>query len=178
MNKRFVLINIFVIFAFGFLVHGIYSWIPSFITSIFPVNESLYEHLKLIFLSPVIGSTILYFIFRYKGIKINNYAFGLLCSTMFNIILFYLIYLPVYYAYGANLVVILIIYFITICVSQYFNYLIIEMDDNHKLNIVSIISIIVLIILQTYLTWNPADADFFRDPETNTYGIKDEKFMK
>lgn len=172
LNKKFVIINVFLTFAIGFLVHGIYSWFPNIITSIFPVNESLYEHMKLIYYSPIISSTILYFIFKHKGYKINNFAFGLLVSTIFNIILFYLAYLPVYYNLGQNLLSTLIIYFITIVISQYLYYLIIEMDNNRKLNIVSIISLLIMVIPLTYLTWDTPKADFFRDPENNTYGIK------
>lgn len=172
MNKKFVIINIFLTFAIGFIVHGIYSWIPNILTSIFPVNESLYEHMKLIYYSPIISSTILYFIFKSRGHKINNYLFGLLVSTIFNIILFYLIYLPIYYNFGQNLTMTLIIYFITIVVSNYLYYLIIEMDNNRKLNLVSLVSLIIMVIPLTYLTWDTPKADFFRDPETGHYGLK------
>lgn len=172
MNKRFVIINIFLTFAISFLVHAIYEWIPSVVTSIFPVNESLFEHVKLMYLSSIISSTILYFIFKFKKIYINNFLFGLLVSTIFNIILFYLVYLPIYYQIGENLTVTLIIYFITIIFSQYLYYLIITMNNNKKLNTISFISLIVIMGILTYFTYHPLHVDFFRDPMKNTYGIK------
>ena len=171
MNKKFIIINIFLTFAIGFLVHNIYHWIPSVITTIFPVNESLFEHMKLIFISPIISCFILYLFFRRKNYHINNYLFGLIVSTIFNIIIFYLVYLPIYYSQGQSMVMTLSIYFITICLSNYLYYLITEMNYSKKLNIISLIMIIVICSILTYFTYNPLKIDFFRDPETNTYGI-------
>ena len=86
MNKKFVIINSLLTFVIGFLVHNVYMWLPNIVTTIFPVNESLFEHMKLIYLSPIISSTILYFIFKRKGYIINNLLFGLIISTIFNYI--------------------------------------------------------------------------------------------
>ena len=124
-NKLFVIINTVLIFAFAFVTHNMYEWFPNFVTTIFPVNESLYEHLKMIFITPVIISTVLYLIFVWKKRPINNYLGGLFISTIFNMIFFFLIFLPVYNMIGENMVVTLIIYFISIAVSQYVNYSII-----------------------------------------------------
>ena len=157
----------------GFLVHNLYSWIPNIITSIFPVNESLFEHIKLIYLSPIISSIILYFYFRkFKDFKINNLLFGLIISTMFNIIIFYLVYLPLYYTYGSIMWMTLTIYFLTIILSQYLYYLIIELPNNHKLNIISSIMLIIILFILTYFTYHPLKIDFFRDPTNNSYGIR------
>ena len=171
MNKKFVMINTILTFIVGFLVHNIYKWIPCTITSIFPVNESLFEHMKLIFLSPIISSIILYFYYRNKNHLINNYLFGLIVSTVFNIIIFYLVYLPLYYSIGQSMIMTLSIYFITIVLSNYLYYLIIEMKNNSKLNKISLIFILVIGGILTYFTYNPLKIDFFRDPETHSYGI-------
>ena len=168
LNKKFIIINTIVTFLLGFIVHGIYSWFPSFLTSIFPVNESLYEHVKLIYLSPIISTLIVGAFFKYK---INNIFYGMFISTTFNIFLFYIVYLPIYYLLGNSLIVTLIIYFITIIVSQYLNYLIVEKKDKN-LNTLGIVFSIIGIIFLTYFTYYPPKYDFFRDPEDNTYGIK------
>jgi len=170
-NKRFVFINAILTFAVSFLVHNIYKWLPSVITTIFPVNESLFEHMKLIFISPIISSVIVYWFFRKKDKIINNYLFGLIVSIIFNIIIFYLVYLPVYYSVGQSMFMTLSIYFITIVMSNYLYYLIIEMKNNHKLNIISFFVIVVIGGILTYFTYNPIKIDFFRDPITKVYGI-------
>lgn len=171
LNKRFVIINTIVTFAIGFLVHNMYSWIPSVITTIFPVNESLFEHMKLIYLSPIISSAILYFIFKKKGYLINNYLFGLITSIIFNIIIFYLVYLPLYYAVGESMIMTLTIYFITIVLSNYLYYLIIEIPNASKLNRISFFMLLVIGSILVYFTYNPIKIDFFRDPKTHVYGI-------
>lgn len=171
MNKKFVIINIFLTFAIGFLVHNVYQWLPNIVTTIFPVNESLFEHMKLIYLSPIISSLIIYLFFKRKNYLINNYLFGLIVSTIFNIIIFYLIYLPLYYSIGQSMFMTLTIYFITIIMSNYLYYLIINMNYSKKLNVISLIMIIVIGSILTYFTYNPLKIDFFKNPETNTYGI-------
>ena len=171
MNKKFVMLNTILTFLVSFLVHNIYKWIPSVITSIFPVNESLFEHMKLIYLCPIISSLIIYFYFKKKNQVINNYLFGLIVSTIFNIIIFYLIYLPLYYALGESMFMTLSIYFITIIISNYIYYLIIEMNNNMQLNTISLVLIIVIGSILTYFTYHPLHIDFFKDPKTNIYGI-------
>ena len=142
------------------------------ITSIFPVNESLFEHMKLIYISPIVSSLILYFIFKNKGYLINNYLFGLIVSTIFNIIIFYLIYLPLYYANGENMVMTLIVYFITIILSNYLYYLIIEIPNSTRLNRISFIMLFIVGFILTYFTYHPIKIDFFFDNINKHYGIK------
>jgi len=171
MNKGFVIYNTIITFIVGFLVHYIYQWMPSVITTIFPVNESLFEHMKLIFISPIISSTILFFIYKKKNYLINNFLFGLIVSTIFNIIIFYVIYLPLYYSIGQSMIMTLSIYFITIMLSNYIFYLIIEMPNNRKLNYISLISIIMIGLVLTYFTYHPLYIDFFKDPISGAYGL-------
>ena len=128
--------------------------------------------MKLIYLSPIITGIILYFYYKMKGYHINNFLFGLIVSTIFNIILFYLLYLPFYRMYGSVMWMTLIIYFVTIVLSQWLNYLIINMDNNRKLNIISFIMLIIGLLTLTYFTYYPLKIEFFRDPINNYYGIK------
>ena len=63
------------------------------------------------------------------------------------------------------------IYFITICLSNYLYYFIIQMNNNQKLNRISLLMIFIIWAILTYFTYHPLKIDFFRDPKTNTYGI-------
>lgn len=168
-KKRFVVINAIVTFLLGFIVHGMYQWFPSTITSIFPVNESLFEHVKLIYLSPIFSVLIVGAFYKYK---INNIFFGMLVSIIFNILFFYVLYLPIYYLLGNSLIMTLIVYFITIIASNYIYYLVIKNDKNKNLDIISVALSIIGILGLTYLSYNPPKTDFFKDPENNTYGIQ------
>ena len=96
-NKKVLFIETITIFLSMFLFHNIYNWFPNFLTaSFFPVNESLFEHLKLMFTTQIIISLIIYLILKLKRIKFSNYLLGLLISTIVTISLFFLIYLPIY----------------------------------------------------------------------------------
>lgn len=168
-KKKFVIINAIVTFLFGFLVHGMYDWFPSFITSIFPVNESLYEHVKLIYLSPIFSVLIVGAFYKYK---INNIFFGMIVSIIFNILFFYMLYLPIYYLLGNSMIMTLIVYFVSIVASNYIYYLIIKNNKLKNYNLLAIIASIIGIIGLTYFSYYPPKTDFFKNPENNTYGIK------
>ena len=50
--KKWKVINVISIFLFSSLFHFIYDWFPTFFTSLFfPVNESIWEHNKIIVVS-------------------------------------------------------------------------------------------------------------------------------
>ena len=168
-TKKFVIINTIVTFLLGFIVHGMYTWFPSFITSIFPVNESLYEHVKLVYLSPILSVLIVGIFYHYK---INNIFYGMLISIIFNILFFYMLYLPIYYLLGNSMIMTLIVYFISIVASNYIYYLIIERRYLRNYNLISLIISILGIIFLTYFSYYPPRVDFFKDPINDTYGIK------
>lgn len=172
-NKLYVIINTFFIFALGFVTHNLYNWFPNFLTILFPVNESLYEHVKMIFLTPFITGTVLYLIFYFKGHKINNFIGSTFVSSLLNIIVFYVVFLPIYNQIGENIVVTLIVYFISIVISQIVNYYLINRENNKVFNIVSLILTFITIIILLYYTYNPIRNDFFLDTSNNTYGIPD-----
>ena len=161
-----------IIFLATFLFHYGYQKFPNFLTAIlFPVNESLFEHLKLIYVTEILISVIIYYFLKHKGIIINNFYFGLLLSTIFNIILFYLIYLPIYNRFGQNLVVTMIIYFITLSLSQYLFYMISKRKEKNINQYISILIIPIFWLILIYFTFNPLKTDFFFDPIKEIYGI-------
>lgn len=50
-------ISIFVIFSLSSIIHNLYEWFPCFLTSILaPINESIWEHNKIIISSFLIWS--------------------------------------------------------------------------------------------------------------------------
>ena len=63
--KRSRIISTIGIFLLCFLFHFIYDWIPSYITAIFfPVNESIWEHMKLLFSAIIFYGIIDYIILQ------------------------------------------------------------------------------------------------------------------
>lgn len=171
-NKKIIIIKTITIFLSLFLFSNGYKLLPNFLTAmIFPVNESLFEHLKMIYTTEIIISLIIYIILKIKQIKINNYYFALIISTIFNIILFYLVYLPIYNRFGEGLIYTMIIYFLTLSISQYLFYLITMKENNNLYNKLSLIIIPLIWIILVYFTFKPLQTKFFFDPIKEIYGI-------
>ena len=172
--KIIVIINTITIFLSMFLFHYGFTLMPNFLTaSLFPVNESLYEHLKLIYVTMILIGFIVYLVLFIKKIKVNNYFLGLLISTIFNIGLFFLIFIPFYNRFGENLIMTMIIFLITLIISEYIYYLIMKKDELEILNFISIIIIPFIWITLVYFTLNPIHNDFFFDTKEEKYGISE-----
>lgn len=171
-NKKIMIIKTIAIFLSLFLFSFGYKIFPNFLTAIiFPVNESLFEHLKMIFNAEIIVSLIIFIILKIKNIKINNYFLALVISTTFDIVLFYLVYLPIYNRFGEGLIYTMIIYFITLIISQYLFYLITLKKHKNTYNTLSIILIPLIWFGLIYFTFNPPHTKFFFDPIKEIYGI-------
>lgn len=175
-NKKVLFIETITIFLSMFLFHNIYNWFPNFLTaSFFPVNESLFEHLKLMFTTQIIISLIIYLILKLKKIKFSNYLLGLLISTIVTISLFFLIYLPIYNRFGENLFLTMSIYLISLIIGNIIFYLISKRKHEFLLNLISLVIISIIAVILIYFTFNPLKNDFFFDSIEEIYGIKNQK---
>jgi len=172
-NKRIVIINTIAIFLSMFLFSFIYEKFPNFLTAaLFPVNESLFEHLKLMYVSYVLISLITFFILKIKKIKINNYFLATFVSVILNILIFFLIFLPIYNHFGENLILTMIIYLITLIISQVVFYKITtKLDHKDIYNGISLVLLPLVWCILVYLTFNPLRTDFFFDSKEEKYGI-------
>ena len=174
-NKKVLFIETITIFLSMFLFHNIYNWFPNFLTaSFFAVNESLFEHLKLMFTTQIIISLIIYLILKLKKIKFSNYLLGLLISTIVTISLFFLIYLPIYNRFGENLFLTMSIYLITLIIGNIIFYLISKRKHEFLLNLISLVIISIIAVILIYFTFNPLKNDFFFDSIEEIYGIKNQ----
>mgnify|MGYP004539769011 FL=1 len=173
MNKKIItIISMIFIFLIGFIIHNLYEWCPNIVTLILsPVNESVFEHMKMIYTSYIIWIIIKYFILKKYNIKENNFLLKELLTFLFNIALFLTIYWPIYSKFGENMLVTLTIYLISIIISQVLNYFIEFKKDSNVLNIISLLVIFLIYAFTTYLTYNPPICKFFLDPTNNSYGL-------
>lgn len=101
----------------------------------------------------------------------NNFYSSYFLASIFNIILFLIIFVPIYNAFGENIIITLVIYFITILISNYIRYLITEKNTYTTLNKYIYIPIIIVYILFTTLTYYPIKKPLFYDVPNNQYGI-------
>ena len=170
--KRSKILSIIGIFLLCFLFHFIYEWLPSGITAIFfPVNESIWEHMKLLFSAVVFYEIIDYIILQKFKIKYNNFFTALFVSAITIIPIYLIIFLPIYNKIGENMVITIGIMLLAIIISQVINYYILKSKDFNNFNIVSLILIIISYIVFAYLTYNPIKNELFFDTQEEKYGI-------
>jgi len=175
--KTWKIISIFVIFGLSALLHFIYQWFPSFFTSLlFPVNESIWEHNKII-----IGSFLIWSVFEKLTLKkhheLNTCTSGFI-SAIICCLLVMLIFSPIYFYIlktNDNTLVTLIVYFICIVLSVLLNYKLLLRKYNPEMEKKVILLWLLVIAINAILTYYPPKLPIFYDYNTNTYGIKEKK---
>ena len=143
--KTIKLISSFNIFLISFPIHFAYKFIPNTLTSIiFPINESIFEHMKIIFTSTLIYGLIDYILIKLNNIKTNNFLFQLFFTSFISIIIFLIIYLPIRFIVGEYLILTLLLLSITYLISSIISYYILTSKSKPFLNIISIPLIIII----------------------------------
>jgi hypothetical protein len=149
-----------------------YDILPNSIFSIiFPVNESIWEHMKLIATPVLVFSIFEYIIYKKKDIAFNNFILSYVISIIIGIIFYLIIYLPIHYIFGHSLLVAIIILFMTFILVEYISYYIMNYKKIKYGNIIGLSTFILLYILFGYLTYNPPLIDLFYDTSKDIYGI-------
>lgn len=169
--KKIKIISIFGMFTLCFLTHFLYNWFPNVLFSIFfPVNESIWEHLKMMTSSILIWSILEYFIYKKYRINHNNFYLSLFLEVSLSIIIFLIIYLPIYHFTGSVFILNIIVLFISLYFINVISYYILCLRPLHK-EVLGVIGIILLYIILGILTYNPPYNYIFFDKLENKYGI-------
>ena len=168
--KKYQIVSAILVSILGTLLHFTYEFFDKniFVAFFSAVNESVWEHLKLVFFPMLLTTIIGYFSI---GKKVPNFlcskAWGILISIAF-IILFFYTYTGVI---GKSIVFVDISsFFVAVILGEYLAYK--RMASNSKCN--RVIGIIILIMIMfgfigfTYFT---PKIGIFKDPITNQYGI-------
>ena len=170
--KKIKVIGVFIIFILSFVSHFMYNWIPNNIFGIlFPVNESIWEHMKLLATPVLIFSIFEYIIYKKKDVTFNNFLFSYAISIILGIIVYLILYLPIHYIFGHSIWIAIIILFITFMFIQIISYYIMNYNEIKHSNIIGLLSIIFMYFIFGYLTYNPIDSDLFYDTQKKIYGI-------
>lgn len=170
--KKIKIIGVFIIFGLSFLSHFMYEWIPNKIFSIlFPVNESIWEHMKLIVTPVLIFSIFEYIIYRKKNIEYNNFILSYAIAMILGIIIYLIMYLPINKIFGHSMIVAIILLFISFIFTQIISYYIMNYKEIKYSNIIGICLIMLMYIVFGYLTYNPIKSDLFYDTQKKIYGI-------
>ena len=169
--KKIKILGLIIAFILCFQLHSLFEMFPNFISSIFlPVNESIWEHMKILFGSMMISSVIQKLIVIWKKLDYKNICFSNFLGAISSIPIFLIMFLPVYALIGENMVVTIIIMFIALAISEYIAYIVMKMDDFNLENF-TILFVLGVYIIFGLLTYFPLQFDLFQDPKTLEYGI-------
>ncbi len=171
--KKLKILSIIITFLFCFPLHFLYNKFPSFITSIIsPVNESIWEHMKILFGSILLSGVFQKIIIKIKHLNYKNIYLSTIISSLSSIPIFLIIYLPIYNLIGEKFLITIFLMLIAIIISQVITIYIINLKKDLKMENISILFIIITYLIFIYLTYNPIKCKLFKDPVDKYYGIK------
>ena len=171
--RKIKIIIIVISFALSFGAHFAYEIFPNFLTSIlFPVNESVWEHMKIIYTCIIASSVIEYFIYKKKNIEYNNFIISIPVISIIGIALYLLLFYFITSFVKENMFISLSLLLITYIICEISSYYILNSKKVKYEKLIGIILIILSYIIFTYLTYNPIKNHVFLDTKTNSYGIK------
>ena len=165
---KYILISSIIIYVLTFLAHFVFDIFQNDIIAVFfNTNESIFQHMKMIFTCFFIFYFIL-FIVRRK-FDFENVFLTCLIASISCIAFFLVIYIPVYFRFGENMVFTFILLFISIIFGQYMASSFLTKKDYKQTEIISIILISIISIIGGYLTYHPIENFLFWDPQHETY---------
>ena len=168
-KKKLMIITTLIAFLLCFPFHFVYDKFPNFITSIlFPINESIWEHTKIIPTSTLIYTLI--YLIKNKNLN-NNFLLGNTIASIVSIFLLIIIYTPLYILFKENFIIAISVMLIVIMISQKISYFIIKKDKIKYSNFISFIIIVLIYTIFGILSYKPLKTMIFYDPLNELYGI-------
>ncbi|QUH27093.1 DUF6512 family protein [Serpentinicella alkaliphila] len=166
--RNFEIAGIFIIFIMSFLLHELYDMTgQNIIVGVFaPINESIWEHMKMGFFAVIFYSMIEYYFIR--GISNNFFlAKGILVILLPAMIAIgHIVYTTIL---GRHIVLIDIInLFIWIGIGQLISYKILTLEKNYlTLNKTCLVFIIFMMLAYIVFTFVQPNLSIFQEPKTS-----------
>lgn len=169
---KYEIISAVFVIILGIILHFTFKWSGNnpLVGAFSPVNESVWEHLKLLFF-PVLLST--FIVYLYKGKFVPDY----LCAKVRGIILSLIFIVVFYYTYtgiiGTNYAVLDVgSFLIAVVLAHYSSYK--KMNTTKSCsNLISISVLLILCLVFIAFTFFPPHIGLFKDPISGTFGIID-----
>ena len=167
----FEIVSTIFIMILGTLLHFTYEWSNNnvLVGTFSAINESTWEHLKLLFFPMLITTIIGYFIFQdtFPNFLCSK-TIGIISAMLFTVIFFYT-YTGII---GTNYAFLNILTFIlSVIIGEYVAYIL--TINNFTFNKIFCVSILILLTVSFFIfTFNPPKINLFKDPINGSYGIQ------
>ncbi len=155
----------------GVLLHFVYEWTnKSIIIAPFSaVNESIWEHMKLLFFPMFVFALIEY---KYIGKDIKNFWSAKLCGALIGLVLIPVVYYSYTGIFGVNAdCVNILIFFIASAAAYLFETVIMKNRAGGKKQFIPFVVLCVIALLFIILTFVQPRIPLFCDPVSGNYGI-------
>ena len=178
MNKdlKIHIIGFFIISIIGTLVHFTYELSNyTYLVGLFSaINESVFEHLKLLVFGIVIFMIYEHIVYRGN----SRYIFSKLIAIISGIITILVIFYTYTFFTKTEIVIVdIIIFYFSVLISQIISYMILKGKIFKNLSNSNIVRkhskylFILIIIIFFFFTFYPPKLRIFKDPKTGTYGV-------
>lgn len=176
-RKKLTFIFAVITMILGTLFHFIYDWSGNnFFVGLFgAINESTYEHTKLLIMPMLLLYPVEYFVY---GKNERNFSFIKALSILFGAFLI----ITAYYTYsgvlGQDIMFIdIAIYYVAVVIAYYVGYEFMKYEffSSGLWTLVGYILLIAIFAITVLFTVNPPKIDLFEDIHTQEYGIYKEK---
>lgn len=169
--KKIKIINVVFLFLLSFLWHFVYDWFPNNIFALFfPVNESIWEHMKIIYYCLLMGSILEFVLCKKNNIKINNFYIEAMVKSILGVIFYLIIFVPFYLWLGESMFISISLMLITYIFMEYIGYKILT-GEEMNINILPVVIIALGCIMFVILTFYPLHNFLFFDGVKFGYGI-------
>ena len=169
--KKIKIINVVFLFLLSFLWHFVYDWFPNNIFALFfPVNESIWEHMKIIYYCLFMGSILEFVLCKKNNIKINNFYIEAMVKSILGVIFYLIIFVPFYLWLGESMLISISLMLITYIFMEYIGYKILT-GEEMNINILPVIIIVLGCIMFVILTFYPLHNFLFFDEVKFGYGL-------
>lgn len=166
---RVEILNTIFILILGILLHFSFEWSNNnlFIGTFSSINESIWEHLKLLFFPMLISTIIGHFYLKIHSNYLCIKTKGILLALTFTVVFFYT-YTGII---GTNFTFVDIgIFFASVILSQYYTCKKIKTNTFCN-NFISGIILFILSLCFVIFTFSPPNIGLFKDPLTGMFGI-------
>ena len=169
--KKIKIINVVFLFLLSFLWHFMYDWFPNNIFAlVFPVNESIWEHMKIIYYCLLLGSVLEFYLCKKNNIKINNFYIEAMVKSLLGVIFYLIVFIPLYLWLGESMIISIGLMLVTYIFMEFIGYKIL-VSEELNINILPVIIIVLGCIMFVILTFYPLHNFLFFDEVKFGYGI-------
>lgn len=164
--KKFLYFDVLFTFFMCFLTHSFYDLIENSLTLIFfPINESIWEHGKMVITSCLLTGMLELLYFKFKKIEIHNLIIFKICVALTSIFLICTFSLVDNFLFHISLLL------ISLIISTFIFKFLLKQKEIRNSCLISLIIIILIYLLYTYLSYHPLINDLFLDKVDYVYGL-------